>query len=109
MSQPTVLEFLLQHAQLPRSFAYAIRALRNNLRALPRHDQPLKEVNRLLRHVESSDVAPLDGTTLKDWVDDCQLRLAQIHDVITKVYFEFKPRRKPQKRRTASRSSSRRR
>lgn len=99
VSQPAVLEFLLQNRELPRSFAYAIRALRNNLRALPRHDQPLKAVNRLLRHVEASDVAALDGETLREWVDDCQQRLAQIHDVITKVYFDFKPRRKPQPRR----------
>jgi uncharacterized alpha-E superfamily protein len=93
INQPAVLEFLLRNDDLPRSFSYALSSLRNSLRALPRHDRALREVNRLRRTLSQTAVGELSGDELREFIDSAQVQLGAIHDAINRVYFNFKPRR----------------
>ena len=94
ISKEAVLEFLIRNEALPRSLAYSLNSLRNGLRSLPRHEKILRSINRLRRSINQTDVGSLEGESLREFLDDFQLQLAQINQVIADVYFEFKPRRR---------------
>lgn len=94
ISKEAVLEFLIRNEALPRSLAYSLNSLRNGLRNLPRHEKILRSINRLRRSINQTDVGSLEGESLREFLDDFQLQLAQINQVIADVYFEFKPRRR---------------
>jgi uncharacterized alpha-E superfamily protein len=100
ISQAPVIDFLLNHPGLPRSVAYSVTSLRNNLRGLPRHERPLRAVNRLHRELSQTHVQGLDSPALSEFLDQCQIRLSEIHLDIHKAYFGYRPqwrqpRRKP--------------
>jgi uncharacterized alpha-E superfamily protein len=95
ISQGPVIEFLMKDARLPRSLAYGLNSVRNNLRSLPRNDKPLAVVNRIRREVAHSNVRQMNGETLSAYLDQCQVRLNQLHDQIRRTYFDFRPRRRP--------------
>ncbi|MCZ6659445.1 MAG: alpha-E domain-containing protein [Gammaproteobacteria bacterium] len=93
MSDAAVLGFLFKHQDLPRSYVRCLNQMRNSLKSLPRHEKPLRSVNRMRRNIASEDVSELHGTTLHEFIDRCQHEIAQLHDTIDKTYFDFKPRR----------------
>jgi len=98
ISSEAVLEFLICNESLPRSLAYSLNSLRNGLRDLPRHEKILRSINRLRRAIKQTDVGTLEGASLREFLDEFQLQLAQINQAIADVYFEFKPRRKATRR-----------
>jgi uncharacterized alpha-E superfamily protein len=89
-----VLEFLFTNTELPRSYARCVDDIRRTLRRIPRADRPLRAANRIIRNLKQVDVRALEGETLHDFIDECQLELATLHDEIGKTYFYFKPRRR---------------
>ena len=89
-----VLEFLICNESLPRSLAYSLNSLRNGLRDLPRHEKILRLINRLRRAITQTEVGTLEGESLREFLDDFQLQLAQVNQAIANTYFEFKPRRR---------------
>ena len=97
IQQDAVLEFLFRDARLPRSFLYSLNGLRNSLNSLPRHEKALRSVNRIRRQILNAELNLLGGETLHAFTDTCQKQLAEVHDVINKSYFEFKPRRQPKR------------
>jgi len=98
IQQGAVLEFLFRDPRLPRSLLYSLNSLRNSLRALPRHEKALRSVNRMRRHLQHAELHLLGGETLHTFTDTCQKELAEVHDVINRSYFEFRPRRRPQRK-----------
>lgn len=98
ISQGPVIEFLMCDARLPRSVSYGVNSVRNNLRSLPRHDRPLRAVNRIRRELAQTDVRNIPAEQISAFLDQCQVRLNQLHDEIHKTYFDFRPRRKRQPR-----------
>lgn len=104
ITQGPVIDFLMNDPRLPRSVAYGVNSLRNNLRALPRHERPLRAVNRLRRELAATEVRHMNTREISNYLDLCQVRLNHVHEEIDKTYFTFRPRRKPaQKRKAASR------
>lgn len=95
ITQGPVIEFLMKDPRLPRSLAYGLNSVRNNLRSLPRNDKPLTAVNRIRREVAQTDVRAMSSEALSDYLDQCQVRLSQLHEQIRKTYFDFRPRRRP--------------
>ncbi|MEJ2131818.1 MAG: alpha-E domain-containing protein, partial [Gammaproteobacteria bacterium] len=89
-----VLECLFTNTELPRSYARCVDDIRRTLRRIPRADRPLRAANRIIRNLKQVDVRALEGETLHDFIDECQLELATLHDEIGKTYFYFKPRRR---------------
>ncbi|MFX3657811.1 MAG: alpha-E domain-containing protein [bacterium] len=102
ITQGPVIEFLMKDPRLPRSLAYGLNSVRNNLRSLPRNDKPLTAVNRIRREVAQTDVRAMSSEALSDYLDQCQVRLSQLHEQIRKTYFDFRPRRRPTARSTAA-------
>ncbi len=94
ISQGPVINFLLNDPRLPRSVAYGLTSLRNNLRSLPRHERPLRAANRIRRNLGQTEVRLLTPAALNQFLDECQIQLSQLHDEIRKTYFDFKPRRR---------------
>lgn len=94
ITQGPVMEFLMNDRRLPRSVAYGVDSVRNNLRSLPRHDKPLRAVNRIRRELAATDVRSMTSQEVSEYLDRCQIRLSQLHDEIHKTYFDFRPRRK---------------
>jgi|TARA_B100000315_G_scaffold126124_1_gene115905 hypothetical protein len=86
----------LKDGVLPRSYKRCLTQVRTSLRSLPRHDLPLRTVNRMPREIAAQDVSALEGEDLCTFTHECQLQLATLHDVIDKTYFTFRPRRRPQ-------------
>lgn len=94
VTQGPVIDFLMNDARLPRSVVYGLNAVRNNLRSLPRHDLPLRAVNRMRRELAGTRVRNLSGAQISDLLDECQIRLNQVHEAMDRTYFDFRPRRK---------------
>lgn len=94
ITQGPVIDFLMNDRRLPRSVAYGVDSVRNNLRALPRHDKPLRAVNRIRRELAATDVRHMSSHDISEYLDRCQVRLNQLHNEIHKTYFDFRPRRK---------------
>jgi uncharacterized alpha-E superfamily protein len=95
ISQGPVIQFLLNHRGLPRAVAYGLNSVRNSLRALPRHEQPLRAVNRMLRTIGQTSAEGLSAAELSGYLDRCQVALSEIHEAIRKTYFDFRPRQRP--------------
>lgn len=102
ITQGPVIDFLMNDPRLPRSVAYGINSLRNNLRALPRHERPLRAVNRIRRELAATNVRGMSNRAISEYLDQCQVRLSQVHEEIDKTYFDFRPRRKAARKRKAA-------
>ncbi len=94
ITQGPVIDFLMNDRRLPRSVAYGVDSVRNNLRALPRNDRPLVVVNRIRRDLAATKVRTMSSRKISAYLDQCQVRLSELHDEINKTYFHFRPRRK---------------
>lgn len=99
ISQGPVMEFLVNDVRLPRSVAYGANSVRNNLRALPRHDQPLRAVNRIRRELAAPDLREMTSAEVSEFLDRIQVLLNELHDHVYRTYFHFRPRRKQPPRR----------
>jgi uncharacterized alpha-E superfamily protein len=93
IQQSAVLEFLINNPTLPRSLTYALSSVRNSLRPLPRNERVVRALNRLRRYIAQVDSANLEGESLRSFLDEFQLQLANVHEQVHKSYFDFKPRR----------------
>jgi len=92
IQQPLVQQFLFKNQDLPRSLAYCTSRIRSSLRSLPRNQKPMTAINRVIRHLESVEVSTLKGAELHAFIDDCQLRLAQLDREIDRTYFHARLR-----------------
>ena len=87
VTRPLVLEFLLRNPDLPRSYGYCLEALRRLIRSLPRNDLPLRACNRALQELSAADLGSLEGDSLHRFVNDCQVRLGELHEAIEQTWF----------------------
>ena len=92
IQQPLVQQFLFKNQDLPRSLAYCTSRIRSSLRSLPRNQKPMTAINRVIRYLESVEVSTLKGAELHAFIDDCQLRLAQLDREIDRTYFHARLR-----------------
>lgn len=101
ITQGPVIEFLMNDPRLPRSVAYGVNSVRNNLRSLPRHDRPLRAVNRIRGELAATRVRDMSSQDISAFLDRCQVLLNELHDQIHRTYFDFRARRKrPAERKT---------
>jgi len=92
IQQSLVLEFLFTNDSLPRSLAYCTSRIRSSLRSLPRNQKPLSAINRVIRFLESVDVATLEDADLHKFIDDCQRHLSYLDREIDRTYFHARLR-----------------
>ncbi len=87
INQEDALEFLLQNPELPRSLLRCLTTIRNCLRALPQHDEPLELINNMRRQLQRARVRNLKDARLHSFVDARQKQLYTLHQKITRNYF----------------------
>ena len=87
ISRSLVLEFLLREPGLPRSCAYCLTAMRRHIRSLPRHEAPLRACDRTAAFFASVDLGALDRESLHRFLDECQMRLGQLHEAVAETWF----------------------
>ncbi|HET6472031.1 MAG TPA: alpha-E domain-containing protein [Pseudomonadales bacterium] len=92
IQQSLVLEFLFTNDALPRSLAYTTSRIRSSLRSLPRNQKPLSAINRVIRFLDSVDVATLKDADLHTFIDDCQRHLSYLDKEISRTYFHARLR-----------------
>ncbi|MEM6707285.1 MAG: alpha-E domain-containing protein [Pseudomonadota bacterium] len=88
ISQATVLDFLLRNPALPSSLQYCVTSLQQSLRSLPRPTASTRTLAPIRRAVKSLDIDALTNEEASALVDDWQEQLAQLHDKLTRTYFE---------------------
>ena len=88
---PLVLEFLFNDERLPRSYLRCLNSVRRSLRGLPRNGAAVDTCDRALQALQDTDVARLGGMAqsveLHQFINDCQVRLIELHDAIASTYF----------------------
>ena len=82
-----VLKFLLQSEEFPRSFAHCIAEVKKCLDELPHNDEVLREIARLNRLNDNTDISKLANSGFHDHIDLLQTQLALVHNSIDKSYF----------------------
>ena len=93
VTAPRALEFLFKDERLPRSYLRCLRSVRRSLLALPRRREPVRLCNAAIDMIETTDVArmgePEQAPALHDFIDQCQLRLGELHQAIDSAYFDY--------------------
>ena len=93
VTAPRALEFLFKDERLPRSYLRCLRSVRRSLLALPRRQRPLRLCNAAIAMIQATDVGrlgePGQAPALHAFIDQCQLRLGELHNAITSAYFDF--------------------
>lgn len=83
-----VVTFLLQDRQFPRAVAYCLKALRENLDALPKDSAAVRAVRIASRQVEKADIdAILGAGRLHDFIDELQVDFGGVHEAIEATWF----------------------
>jgi len=102
-----VLDFLFTNDALPRSLAYCTSRIRSWLRSLPRNQKPMNAINRVIRFLDSVDVATLQDAELHTFIDDCQRHLSYLDKEIDRTYFHARLRvAEPQSQTQTKRSTT---
>ena len=93
VTAPRALEFLFKDERLPRSYLRCLRSVRRSLLALPRRREPVRLCNAAIDMIETTDVSrlgePEQAAALHDFIDQCQLRLGELHAAIDSAYFDY--------------------
>lgn len=82
-----VLSFLLQDPDFPRAVFHCVSTVELGASKLPRHDGVLRHCGRLKRTVADVDIGNLRQDVLHEFVDACQLHLAELHLEIERAWF----------------------
>ncbi len=95
---PSVLRFLLQDRQFPRTVAFCLREIQYCIEArdesyqgLPNNPEPLRVLGRVLRKNDQADVYALVESGLHQFLDELQVGLAEIHGALATTYFGYGP------------------
>ena len=85
----TVVRYLVQDGQFPRSVVHTVGEVESCLNDLPRNDGPLRSVARLQRRIKEADIGEMDLPALHAFIDELQLELAAAHENIQTTWFSF--------------------
>ncbi|WP_341936488.1 alpha-E domain-containing protein [Marinimicrobium sp. C2-29] len=82
-----VVTFLLQDGLFPRAVSHSLGELEACLKKLPNSDDALRAVTGVRRRVRTADIPALLQTGLKEYIDNLQLEIADIHRQIASTWF----------------------
>lgn len=97
VSRGSVLEFILQNRDFPRAILHCLYEIQNSTQKLPRHIKPIRNLNKVIRIVETTNVSALNSRQLHKFMDTLQLDIAGFHEDFSATYFtvlEIAPKRK---------------
>jgi uncharacterized alpha-E superfamily protein len=84
-----VLKYLLQDIYFPRAFNHCLHEVQSSFKNLPRHAVPLRQLNQIIRNVETTDLEKLSKKALHRYIDELQLQLAALHGTISSTFFSI--------------------
>jgi uncharacterized alpha-E superfamily protein len=89
VSGPSVLRFLLQNRQFPRSVMFCLNAIASTLPHLPAHRKVERCIERTRALVQDADVEGLlaTDTGLQRLIDEIQIGLGDLHEAISAAWF----------------------
>ena len=83
----TVLSFLLQEREFPRSFYHCLGEVQDCLKKLTRGDPALAYVSQLNRKIRTARIHRYDNERMHTFIDDLQLRLGKLDNMISGIYW----------------------
>jgi uncharacterized alpha-E superfamily protein len=82
-----VLKFLIQDALFPRAFYRCLCVVRGCLNRLPHNGEVLEALLPLKRFIEEAQPEVSTQEELMIFIDELQIKLAEIHQIISQTYF----------------------
>ena len=86
----SVLKFLLQNSEFPRTVYYCLERIEQGLKGLPKNDLPLRKLARIQRQIQTADVRALAYEGLHEFIDELQISMGEVHEHISMVYLGSK-------------------
>lgn len=84
---PSVLKFLLQNPDFPRSVRFGLDRMDAQLKKLPRGRACQQHIQQLTQRVHKADVQALSDHGLHEFVDEIQKGLCALNDCLGETYF----------------------
>jgi uncharacterized alpha-E superfamily protein len=81
-------DFLLKDESFPRSVRFCVFEMEDCLRNLPRSEEPFKLLEPVERLVKGFSPDKATQKELHGFIDELQIRLADVHDGVSACYFE---------------------
>ncbi len=88
VSRRDVVDFLVQDRAFPRSIRFCVDEMEDCLRNLPRSEKPLELLDPVDRLIAGCCASALPQQVLHDFIDELQIRLADLHTAIKIAYFD---------------------
>ena len=89
VSGASVLRFLLQNREFPRSVTYGLNMIASTLPQLPHNRAIERAVDRTRALVQDANLEKLLESGLHEFVDEVQVGLADVHDTVSNAYFRL--------------------
>ena len=83
-----VIEYLLADTAFPRAVAHCVGEIEHCIQLLPRNKNALRDVRSIRQYISQKNINTLARTNLHEYVDEVQLRLANLHDSIVATWFD---------------------
>lgn len=85
-------DFVFLEPAFPRSLAFCLRGIREELGPLSNHTQAVKMVDRARRKLRRFESEKYNRDELDAYIDDLQVVLSQVHAAISDTWFRFDSR-----------------
>jgi len=87
IQRDTVLKFLFQNHEFPRSILYCINEVENGINQIGSDRSTLQVLEHIKTNLRNSNVATLEPVELHAYVDDLQCDLIRLHNSLAQAYF----------------------
>lgn len=91
VSRGSVLPFLIEDGEFPRSIWHCFDALVASCEKLPRSEHVVKQLKKIQRKVSRKIEYDAPAEDLREYLNDLQIDLASIHDIVRKNWFPEDP------------------
>ena len=85
----SVLDYLLNNKEFPRSIRHSLKEIGGCLTILPKPKVPQQQLATLIASLDGVDTTMLRRSVLHRYVDDLQSGVGQLHSVISDTYFRY--------------------
>lgn len=85
----SVLDYLIQSREFPRSIKHALEEVGGCLSALQKTNTARRQLNHLLRELDEVQAKELKRSALHNFIDEFQVGVDQLHTAITDTYFRY--------------------
>jgi uncharacterized alpha-E superfamily protein len=82
----SVIKFLLQDREFPRTVYYCLDRIERYLKGLPKNDLPLRRLARLQRQIQVADIRSLAHEGLHEFIDELQIGMGELHEHLDVIY-----------------------